>query len=145
MTSYLQNWKSYQPQILHQECFYGYDDSCKVSFQSVMLTLIFGIWASEPPLGPGEQLKRPGLIGLIGRTVRAREKLNFGHGKNIRNQSNNASAGMRNYYSQISRFWVTDFVNRTTRVSLFGVEEGREGKIETSATPGYVNCFRYPL
>ena len=29
-----------------------------------MLTLIFGIWASEPPPGPGERLKRPGLIGL---------------------------------------------------------------------------------
>ena len=29
----------------------------------LMLTLIFGIWASEPP-GPGERLKRPGLIGL---------------------------------------------------------------------------------
>ena len=29
-----------------------------------MLTLIFGIRASEPPLGPGERLKRPGLIGL---------------------------------------------------------------------------------
>ena len=28
-----------------------------------MLTLIFGIRASEPP-GPGELLKRPGLIGL---------------------------------------------------------------------------------
>ena len=29
-----------------------------------MLTLIFGIRASEPPLGPGELLKTPGLIGL---------------------------------------------------------------------------------
>ena len=29
----------------------------------LMLTLIFGIWASEPP-GPGDRLKRPGLIGL---------------------------------------------------------------------------------
>ena len=29
-----------------------------------MLTSIFGIWASEPPPGPGERLKRPGLIGL---------------------------------------------------------------------------------
>ena len=29
-----------------------------------MLTLIFGIRASEPPPGPGERLKRPGLIGL---------------------------------------------------------------------------------
>ena len=28
-----------------------------------MLTLIFGIWASDPPR-PGERLKRPGLIGL---------------------------------------------------------------------------------
>ena len=31
-----------------------------------MLTFIFGIWASEPPPGPGERLKRPGLIGLNG-------------------------------------------------------------------------------
>ena len=29
-----------------------------------MLTLTFGIWASEPPLEPGKRLKRPGLIGL---------------------------------------------------------------------------------
>ena len=29
-----------------------------------MLNLIFGIWASESPPGPGERLKRPGLIGL---------------------------------------------------------------------------------
>ena len=26
--------------------------------------MIFGIWASELPPGPGERLKRPGLIGL---------------------------------------------------------------------------------
>ena len=39
----------------------------KFHFNRLMLTLIFGIWASEPslPLGPGERLKRPGLIGLI--------------------------------------------------------------------------------
>ena len=36
----------------------------KFHFNRLMLTLIFGIWASESPLGPGEQLKRPGLIGL---------------------------------------------------------------------------------
>ena len=36
----------------------------KFHFNWLMLTLIFGIWASEPP-GPGERLKRPGLIGLI--------------------------------------------------------------------------------
>ena len=35
----------------------------KFHFHWFMLTLIFGIWASEPP-GPGERLKRPGLIGL---------------------------------------------------------------------------------
>ena len=29
-----------------------------------MLTLIFGMRASEPPLGPSKRLKRPGLIGL---------------------------------------------------------------------------------
>ena len=36
----------------------------KFDFNWPMLTLIFGIWASEPPPGPGERLKRPGLIGL---------------------------------------------------------------------------------
>ena len=38
----------------------------KFHFNQLMLTLIFGIWASEPfpPRGPGERLKRPGLIGL---------------------------------------------------------------------------------
>ena len=39
----------------------------KFDFNRLMLTLIFAIRASEPPpppLGPGEQLKRPGLIGL---------------------------------------------------------------------------------
>ena len=38
----------------------------KFNFNQLMLTLIFGIWASEPPPppGPGERLKRPGLIGL---------------------------------------------------------------------------------
>ena len=38
----------------------------KFHFNWLMLTLIFGIWASEPPPGPGERLKRPGLIGLKG-------------------------------------------------------------------------------
>ena len=33
-------------------------------FNRLMLALIFGIWASEPALGPGERLKRPALIGL---------------------------------------------------------------------------------
>ena len=39
----------------------------KFHFNRLMLTLIFGVWASEPPppLGPGERLKRPGLIGLM--------------------------------------------------------------------------------
>ena len=38
----------------------------KFHFNRLMLTLIFGVWVSEPPppLGPGEQLKRPDLIGL---------------------------------------------------------------------------------
>ena len=52
MTSYLQNWKSYQTQILHQECFYGHNDSCQVLFQLLDVNLdfwhIFGICASEP-------------------------------------------------------------------------------------------------
>ena len=60
MTSYLQHQKSYQPQILHQECFYGYNDSYKVSFQSVDVNLDFGIRAFEPPPGPGERLKLAG-------------------------------------------------------------------------------------
>ena len=39
----------------------------KFDFNRLMLTFIFGIRASEPPpppFGPGERLKRPGLIGL---------------------------------------------------------------------------------
>ena len=35
------------------------------NFNQLMLTLIFGIRSSEPPPGPDERLKRPGLIGLI--------------------------------------------------------------------------------
>ena len=37
----------------------------KFHLSRLMLTLIFGIWVSEPPLGPGERLKRPGPIALI--------------------------------------------------------------------------------
>ena len=37
----------------------------KFHFNWLMLTSIFGIYASEPPLGPGKRLKRPGLIGLM--------------------------------------------------------------------------------
>ena len=33
-------------------------------FNQFILTFIFGIRSSEPPVGPGERLKRPGLIGL---------------------------------------------------------------------------------
>ena len=58
MTSYLQNYKSYHTQILHQASFYGYYESFKISFQSVDYNYDF--W----PPGPGERLKRPGLIGL---------------------------------------------------------------------------------
>ena len=37
----------------------------KFHFNRLMLSLIFGIRASKPPPpGPGERLKRPGLIGL---------------------------------------------------------------------------------
>ena len=36
----------------------------KFHFNRLMLTLMFGIQASESHLGPGELLKRPGLIGL---------------------------------------------------------------------------------
>ena len=35
----------------------------KFHFNQLMLTLIFGIRASEPP-GPGERLKSTGLTGL---------------------------------------------------------------------------------
>ena len=51
-------------QILHQQCFYGHNDSCQVSFQSVDVNLDF--WHPGPlsPFGPGERLKRPGLMGL---------------------------------------------------------------------------------
>ena len=35
----------------------------KFHFNQLILTLIFGIRASEAPFGPGERLKRPGLIG----------------------------------------------------------------------------------
>ena len=36
----------------------------KFHFNRLMVTLIFGIKASEPP-GPGEPLKRPSLTGLM--------------------------------------------------------------------------------
>ena len=41
VTSYLQNWKSYRPEILNQACFNGCNDSYKVSFQSVDVNLDF--------------------------------------------------------------------------------------------------------
>ena len=44
----------------------------KFHFNRLMLTLIFGIWASEHTLGPGKRLKRPGLIGL--RRLRSEKK-----------------------------------------------------------------------
>ena len=54
----------------------------KFHFNWLMLTLIFGIWASEPP-GPGERLKRPGLIGLkvlaINESKDTRHKSIFSH------------------------------------------------------------------
>ena len=36
----------------------------KFHFNRLMLTLIFGTRASELPLGPGQRLRRLGLIGL---------------------------------------------------------------------------------
>ena len=48
MMPYLQNQKSYQPQSLHQEYFYGYNKSFKVSFQSVDVDLDF--WHRGPLL-----------------------------------------------------------------------------------------------
>ena len=67
MTSYLQNWKSYQPQVLHQQCFYSYNGPHKVLFQSVDVNFDFfsSRPLSSPPPGPFERLKRPGLIALI--------------------------------------------------------------------------------
>ena len=52
----------------------------KFHFNRLMLTLIFGIWASEPPTppGPSERLKRPGLIGLIIRSTSRTIFLAFG-------------------------------------------------------------------
>ena len=39
----------------------------KFHFNQLMVTLIYGIRTSElPPLGPGDRVKRPGLIGLRG-------------------------------------------------------------------------------
>ena len=54
----------------------------KFYFNRLMLTLIFAIWASEPPPGPGERLKRPGLIGLrlrqnFSSQITVLESLNF--------------------------------------------------------------------
>ena len=48
-------------------------------FNWLMLTLIFGIWASEPPPGPGERLKRPGLIGLIRHRALVKRLLSQGY------------------------------------------------------------------
>ena len=56
--SCLQNWKSYQTQILHQECFYGHNDPCQVSFKLVDVNLDFGIRASEPPTPPAWRMTR---------------------------------------------------------------------------------------
>ena len=50
------------------------------------------------------------MFNLIGGTFRAREKLNLWARENKKNQSNNASSGIRIDYSQISRFWATEFV-----------------------------------
>ena len=36
----------------------------KLRFNWLIITLIFGIWACAPLPGPGERLKRPGLVGL---------------------------------------------------------------------------------
>ena len=41
VTSYLQNQKSYQTQILHQECFYEYNDSNKDQCQSIGVNFDF--------------------------------------------------------------------------------------------------------
>ena len=48
-------------------------NQAKFHFSWLRLTLIFGIRASEPPLGPGERLKRPGLIGLTLRAPTGKE------------------------------------------------------------------------
>ena len=67
MTSYLQNWKSYQPFCM-RNAFMNIMTHAKFHFNRLMLALIFGIRVSKPPtsppFGPGERLKRPGLIEL---------------------------------------------------------------------------------
>ena len=49
VTSYLENWKSYQPQICIENAFIAITTHAKFQFNRLMLTLIFGIRASEPP------------------------------------------------------------------------------------------------
>ena len=61
--SYLQKQK-----FCISHAFVAIMTDAKFQFNQLMLTLIFGIRASEPPpppSGPGERLKRPGLVGLI--------------------------------------------------------------------------------
>ena len=53
--------KSYQTQILHQECFYGHNDSCEVSFQLVDVNLDFGIRARRTTEKAGPDRVKPGF------------------------------------------------------------------------------------
>ena len=86
MTSYLQNEneKSYQIKFSIRNAFMAIMTHVKFHFNRLMLTLIFGIRASEPPPPPppGERLKRPGLIGLkaiiVGRENQNSSKLSIG-------------------------------------------------------------------
>ena len=64
MTSYLQTKRAINLKFCIRNAFIDIMTHAKFNFNQLMLTLIFGIRASEPPLGPGERLKRQGLIGL---------------------------------------------------------------------------------
>ena len=66
MTSYLQikTKRAINLKFCIRNAFIDIMTHAKFNFNQLMLTLISGIRASEPPPGPGERLKRPGLIGL---------------------------------------------------------------------------------
>ena len=67
MTSVSKNRKATRLKFCIRHSFIAITTHAKSHFNRLMETLIFSIRACEPPSplpGPGEQLKRPGLIGL---------------------------------------------------------------------------------